>query len=132
MENRKFRVNGLDMPAQLCGDDAGIELSPKKDGQVFEGALVYAAVDLGSYRIRQRFRASIRNHADDRGPACFGSPIRTTVIRRPSRQAEPDAFAQRILVWPVGACRGLIDDRDLGRTLKILVAEKASAQQRHT
>jgi hypothetical protein len=34
-------------------------------------------------------------------------------------------------VWPPGASRGLIDDRNLGRILKVLVAEKASAQQRH-
>ena len=44
---------------------------------------------------------------------------------------QTDAFAKRVLIWPVGASRGLIDDRNLGRMLKVLVAEKASAQQRH-
>jgi hypothetical protein len=41
------------------------------------------------------------------------------------------SFAQRILARPVGASRGLIDYRNLGRILKVLFAEKASAQQRH-
>ena len=46
-------------------------------------------------------------------------------------QVQTDAFAQRVLIGPVGASRGLIDDRNLGRTLNVLVVEKASAQQRH-
>ena len=99
--------------AHLCGDGAGIELSAKKDGQVFGGVLVHAAVDLRNCRVRQRFRAGIRNHADDRGPGWLGRAQQLAGI-----QAQTDAFAQRILVWPVGAGRGLIDDRDLGRRLQ--------------
>ncbi len=131
MEDRKFRIDGLDLLAHLCGNGGGIELSAKKDGQVFGGVLIHAAVDLRNRRIRQRFRAGIRNHADDRGPGWLGRAQRLARI-----QAQKDAFAQRVLAlpifaWPVHASRGLVDDRNLGRMLKIVVVEKASAQQRH-
>jgi len=35
MEDGKFRVDGLDLLADLCGDGAGIELSTKEDGKIF-------------------------------------------------------------------------------------------------
>src|SRR5580658_9899262 len=126
MEDGKFGVDGLDLLADLCRDGAGIELSTKEDGQIFGGALVQATVDLRNCRVRQRFRASIRNHADDRGPSWLSSAQQSAGI-----QAQTDAFAKRVLIWPVGASRGLIDYRNLGRMLKILVAEKASARERH-
>ncbi len=46
MEDGKSRVDGLNLPAHLCGDGAGIELSAKIDSQIFEGALVHGAVNL--------------------------------------------------------------------------------------
>jgi hypothetical protein len=49
----------------------------------------------------------------------------------PGIQAQTDAFAKRVLARPVGTGRGLIDYRNVGRILKVLVAKKASAQQRH-
>ena len=49
----------------------------------------------------------------------------------PRDQAQTDAFADRILVGPVDAGRGLVDDCDQGRSFKVLVDEKASAQERH-
>jgi hypothetical protein len=61
MEDGKFHVDGLNLFADLCSDDTGIELSAKKDGYVFEGALVHAAIDLRSRRVRQRFRAGKRS-----------------------------------------------------------------------
>jgi hypothetical protein len=61
------------------------------------------------FRVRQRFRAGIRNHADDRGPGRLGRAQAAGI------QVQTDAFAKRVLIWPVGASRGLIDDRNLGR-----------------
>src|SRR5208282_5308039 len=110
MEDGKYRVDGLDPLADLCGDGAGIELSTKEDGQVFGGALVGAKVDLRNCHVRQRLRAGIRNHADDRGPSWLGSAQQTAGI-----QGQTDAFGKRVLIWPVGASRSLIDYRNLGR-----------------
>src|ERR1700722_9645909 len=126
MEDRKFWIDSLDLASLLFEYGAGIELSAKKDGQAFGGVLVYAAVDLRSCRVRQRFRAGIRNHADDRGPGWLGRVQQLAGI-----QVQADTFAKLVLIWPVGTSRGLIDDGNLGRILKVLVAEKASAQQRH-
>src|SRR5260370_29719822 len=112
MEDGKFGIDGLDLLAHLCGDGAGIELSAKKDAQVFGGSLVYAAVDLRNYSVRQRFGAGIGNHAYDRGPGWRARARQIAGI-----QAQTDAFAQRILARPVSASRSLIDDRNLGRIL---------------
>ena len=80
----------------------------------FGGALVHAEVDLRNRRVRQRFRASVCNYADDRGPDRLGRGRQIAGV-----QGKTDAFAKRVLVWPVGVSRGLIDDRDLGRILKV-------------
>ena len=113
MEDGKCRIDGLDLLPHLRGDGAGIELSAKKDGQVFGGALINAAIDLRNCRVCQRFRAGIRNDADDRGPGRLGRGQQPAGI-----QVQTDAFAQRVLIWPVGVSRGLIDDGNLGRSLQ--------------
>src|SRR5580698_86902 len=126
MENGQCRVDGLDLLTLLREDGAGIELSTKKDGQVFGGALVNAAIDLRNCRGCQRFGAGIRNDADDRGPDRLGRGQHPTVI-----EVQTDTFANWVLIWPVGVSRGLIDDGNLGRILKVLIGEKASALERH-
>src|SRR5579871_6159504 len=98
MVDRKFRIDSLDLASLLFEDRAGIELPAKKDGQIFGRVLVHAAVDLRSCRVRQRFRAGIRNHADDRGPGWRGRVQQLAGI-----QVQADTFAKRVLVWPVGA-----------------------------
>ena len=87
--------------------------------------LVHAAVDLRNCRVGERFGAGVCNHADDRGPRRLRRRWHLAGI-----QAQTNAFAQRVLIGPPGASRGLIDDRHLGRFGNVLVGEKASAQQR--
>src|SRR5271155_5680177 len=103
MEDGKFRIDSLNLASLLREDGAGIELSAKKDGQAFGRVLVHAAVDLRNCSVRQRFRAGIRNHADDRGP---GWPC--GVQQLAGIQVQTDSFAKRVLAWPVGASRSLI------------------------
>src|SRR5271170_7292067 len=55
MEDGKYRVDGLDLLADLRGNGAGIELSTKEDDQVFGAALVRAKVNLRNGRVGQRF-----------------------------------------------------------------------------
>ena len=89
MEDRKFRIDSSNLASLLPEDGAGIELSAKKDGQVFGGVLVHAAVEVRDCRVRQLFRAGICNHADDRGPGRLGR-----VQRRAGIHVETDTFCQ--------------------------------------
>ena len=124
MKDGKSGIDGLNLASLLSEDGAGIDLSAKKDCQVFSGVLVYAAIDLRNCCVRQRFRAGVRNNADDQGAGWLGRVQRLTGI-----QVQTDTFTKRVLVWSVGPSCGFIDYRNLGRKLKVLVAEEASAQQ---
>src|SRR5215469_15117743 len=129
MEDGKIGIDGLDLLAHLSGNRAGIELSAKKDDDVLGWALIHAAVDMRNDRLGQRFCASIRNHADDRGPGQWGSMEQFAVSI--ALRDQMDAFADRVLVWPKRARRGLIDDSNPGCILQVLIVEKTSVQQRH-
>src|SRR6516164_981474 len=125
MEDRKIGIDGLDLLAHLCRKGAGIELSAKKDDDALGGALIHAAVDLRNGRVGQRFYASIRNHADDRGPRQRGSVEQFAVSI--ALRDQMNAFADRVLIWPKRARRGLIDDGYPGRTPKVPILEKTPA-----
>src|SRR5580658_2504352 len=118
MEDRELRIDGLNLASNLRGNGSGIDWAAKKNSQVFGGVLVNAEIELWRAGVGERFRASICNDADDRGPVRL-APV------------QPDALAHGVLVGPVGARRGFIDDGDRGGVLKILIAEEASACKCH-
>ena len=62
------------------------------------------------------------------------SAMTPTMVVQPGLAAldrTDDALADRILVGPVGARGGLVDDRDGGCVFNILLGEEASTQESH-
>ena len=72
MEDRQLRIDGLDLPAHSARGWRRDPVAREGRWSGHWGALVGAEVDLRNAGVRQRFSASIRNHAGYRGPDWLG------------------------------------------------------------